>query len=876
MMAGDKKSSTSSAHAEHVRLELETVLRIRPLLKKEKGDQVVLEPRRMEDGRPATAVLHPMLAKQKQNPESPAMKMLSPETLHLCKDTEYHLNHILPEDTDQEKVYYSLGLPIARASMDFLKFGKNAKAVKRTTNLVICTGVDQSGRTHTCFGGNQGNIPKRRSPDDGLVPRILDSLFSQSKHHVKNRRNLSFAVKMSLIQVTQTRTDQPKHEDDSNVQDLLLPSLSKAATSPLRSPSPSRLPSVKSLVATLEKARSTTSSSSARNTEAKVTLSQDPATKDFTTNAIVKTCRDVTEARRLLSTGLQAGQKFTTRNTKGHVLALLQPVLLGNDGATEREGGKIGVLDMAGIEQSAQKKRNTAVRRHKDSVGTSGQSDPGLNAVLHCVRSLQHNSMILSGKTPALDIVDGANNGITIDDNTSEISCVSQEKIGMAKGPTFKIVPYRQHNLTMLLQPFFSSKQTTASNLTLLMAAYPGHRDQAEKKSLLNDLELFFEAARENEEESAVTGFEKRPLSPIQFSPSSEEENDLESVHGNDTRVTPTANPDNKTARESPLPSAPPLDSSMAYSMDEEDEVVPLPPPYAPNASPAQPATTPPVASAPSVEMVVDFPGVVLPTSTTEKAPYTIPRGLEPHPCGIERSFDKDPPPKKPSAPLAAISEPLRATTIHNIEKPKSKTTSPSPTKAFVSGTKYAYSHLHSSAKKGMKMLDKMMTTDNSHDQPLLASKKSAPAEEKTISHNNGPRKQPDAAKMGTVVAVSSNASSKKTRTKEDRGPVNDATLKQLRKLEKQNHELLNRNKELESKCHNLSEENFALKQALKESRKAQWTKEDEEAWQKSKRNLAAPSLIQSPLNHHLSEVQRTFETNGRWYVLAYFPSYSY
>jgi hypothetical protein len=145
------------SQADHAILELESVLRLRPLQKKEKTDQVVLEPRRMEDGRPVTAVMHPMLAKQK-HPESPGMKMLSPETLHLCKDTEYHLNHILPDECDQEKVYYNLGLPAARESMDFLKFKKGAQGYRRTTNLIVCMGVENSGKTHTCFG----SISKRR------------------------------------------------------------------------------------------------------------------------------------------------------------------------------------------------------------------------------------------------------------------------------------------------------------------------------------------------------------------------------------------------------------------------------------------------------------------------------------------------------------------------------------------------------------------------------------------------------------------------------------------------------------------------------------------------------------------------------------------
>ena len=99
----------------------------------------------------------------------------------------------------------------------------------------------------------------------------------QSKHHVKSRQNLRFAVRMSLIQVTQERTEQPKHGDDSLLQDLLISTLSKKASSPMRSSSPiASMKSVKTLVATLERARATavssvSSSVSSQSSEAQIT-----------------------------------------------------------------------------------------------------------------------------------------------------------------------------------------------------------------------------------------------------------------------------------------------------------------------------------------------------------------------------------------------------------------------------------------------------------------------------------------------------------------------------------------------------------------------------------------------------------------------------
>jgi len=940
--------------ADHVHLELESVLRLRPLLKKEKLDQVVLEPRRLEDGRPSTAVLHPMMATMQNQPESPAMKMLSPESLQFCRDTEYHLGQILAEESDQEKVFYSLGLPIARESMDFLKWKKSAKGLKKCSNLIVCMGVENSGKTHTCFGPGR-SIPKRRCEEDGLVPRILDSLFSQSKHHVKNRKNLSFGVQMTLIQVTQQITEQPKHDDDSVVQDLLLAKQNKADASPMRSPSPSRLASVasvKSLVATMERAKGTvTASVTGRGSlrqESTIPIEQDTTTMDFSTNATIKTCRDATEARQWLSSGLHAGQKLCPRGYKAHVLTVLHPVLFGSDGSIEREGSKIGILDMAGIEQSSQKKRNTAVRRHKDSIGassSSGTSDAALNSLMHCVRSLQHNSMILSGKTPNLDIVDGSYDCLTIDDNASELSCVSQEKTGRAKGPTFKMIPYRQHSLTMVLQPFFSARQTSTTKLILLMAAYPGHRDHAEKKALLNDLELLFEVEREPEVGAAITGFEKRPLSPIaQYSPSSAC-NDEQSFGRFDEHERPiyARELDQDRNQEKVLfPSAPTVDVSMAYSMDEDEDVIPMPPPFAPQAptAPVMEASHPPA----NASHVVDFPGVVLPEPTPKESPYETPRSLMPHPQDnaerslekellprdytrlsprnqhglmphpqdiMERSFDKSPLSKKSGSPRNE--QPLKTTTSHNVRN-KGLSMKSETTKAWLTGlsgtTKSAINHVvKSSTKTGIKMMDRMRTTPERSDfvhRPAASASvpQQSPKSPRRYDFASSPRQSENSVprhqvagtessthmksdKMGTCTVVQrretklSKASTSNSATRKSSKPSNtndggnDATRNQLKKLEMQNKGLINRNRELEVKCANLSAENVELKRRLGVDKQKPWNKAEEEAWQKTRSQFAAPPLIEPTLDKHLQETKQVFETSGRYNFAVGRPQFS-
>ena len=856
---------------DHVVVQLESVLRLRPLVKKEKADQIVLEPRRLEDGRPMTAVLHPMIASTRpsQQTESPAMKTLSSEMLHLCKDTEYHLDQVIGEECNQEKVYYSLGLPIARESMDQLKVKKGAKDFRQPSNLIICMGVENSGKTHTCFGANQGYISKRRCPEDGLVPRILDSLFAQSKHHVQNREGLTFGVQMSLIQVVQEKADLPKHDDDSFVQDLLLPTIAKITASPMRSPSPSRLKSVKKLVATLERTRANVLPSSSTLNEALVTIDQDD-NMDFVSNAIVKICRDVTKARQLIASGLLNGQRFLSRNKKSHVLVVLQPVLMAPDGSTQREGGRIGILDMAGIEQSSQKKRN-AVLRHKDCIGAgSGHNDLALNAVLHCVRSLQHNSMILSGKAPALDIVDAAYSGLTIDDDTSELSCVSQEKAGKAVGPTFKVVPYRQHNLTMLLQPFFSSRQTSSTKLALLMAAYPGHRDHAEKKMLLNDLELLFEVAREPEEGAALTGFERRPLSPIQHSPSSSSRDDASVVcNSREPVAKPSKTFDMILREERPLPKAP--------TYEDVENMVPLPPPFAPTAPPMTESNIqkPP----PRAPMVVDFPGVVMPSASELESLHAASRDRVINPLDLDRVFEETHPKQEI---VDSQVEPLRPSNVHNIqmaEVPSAHKFSTSQTKAWLSGlsdtTKSALNQVvhastnvvHASTKKGMKLMDKMRLSperpDAPHQMPTpQKSPRATAAQSQEYNNSVLPR-----TATGAVVSRPSDSVPNKT---------NYVSQSQFKKVERQNKELRDRNKALQKRCEDLASENYDLKRALElTGRRTEWTKEDEAEWNKKRREFAAPPLIQSPLNKHLIDTSRVFNTTGRYNFAIGKPQFS-
>ena len=120
---------------------------------------------------------------------------VSQEAVQTGQDEEFHFDRVLSTDTNQEKVYFSTGQPIAMASMAALKSSsKDRRSRDQKTHLVICMGLATSGKTFTSTG-NQHILNQRKSESDGLVPRILDSLFSQSKHNViQNNKKISLSL----------------------------------------------------------------------------------------------------------------------------------------------------------------------------------------------------------------------------------------------------------------------------------------------------------------------------------------------------------------------------------------------------------------------------------------------------------------------------------------------------------------------------------------------------------------------------------------------------------------------------------------------------------------------------------------------------------
>lgn len=492
----------------HCNVELESVLRIRPLLRKERDDAIVLEPQLNESrnngnelGSANVVTLNPHFA----SVTSPnAVNTGTTGTLSIrgridsdgtmyTVPTDYHFNHVLPDTTSQDKIYYTVGLPIATASMTTLKTAASSRSNNSHQpirgHLIVCMGVINSGKTYTCFGGP--SIGKRRASQDGIVPRLLDSLFSQSKHFANvahadgGRESKGFTVEISMMQVMQPKkshTSHPSHDTTGTglyeLHDLLAPSSTTDDEQSSTKISPKRNFNVRNIAARFEvrspgrgvpaTTKQQRNNSSAPHDAASSQL--DPSNP----KPSVQSCRDTLRAREVIQNGLATSQRIAKGNQDIHLYVTMQPVLNGN-----KFGDKIAVLDMAGLEKEKQRTQS----RGKESVASVSQAANA--AVLHCLRTMKHNVNILSGESGAIDSIEIAD---TVDDDISELSSVSLTK----KNPTnkhLKTVPFRQHSVTMLLNPFFT-KSVGSAKVTLILATYPGHVDITQKRTLLQDIEV--------------------------------------------------------------------------------------------------------------------------------------------------------------------------------------------------------------------------------------------------------------------------------------------------------------------------------------------------------------------------------------------------
>jgi hypothetical protein len=469
---------------EEQRVEFQTVLRIRPLLKRERDDPILLDARSVDDTK---VRLLPMPIKHNDilSPSSALIKQtLSPAKVQERQALNFQLDHVWPADANQDKVYFSLGLPLALAAIEPLKFDPKKFVVRPTNHLIVGMGVAGSGKTFSCWG-SQAIHAKRKHDGDGLLPRIVDSLYSQSKVYLSSTKSTTFAVNISVIQVNQDK----KKPDECELHDLLqsLPPRAISLMSPVSTLSLLSSGS-KSTVDSAKMGRISSSSTYNNNGEP-VFVEQDVSTASFhVVNGEVRTCPNVEQARETLQMAVKSHSRLSNKNRQSHIYVTLQPVLLDRSNKVVREGGTLAVLDMAGYDDGT-----NAPKRPMRDRDVHLNRDDGHAAVLHCLRTLQRNDEIKYG-TPQPE---------EHDDNSSVTSGDKQRRCASVKK-----VPYRQHKLTMLMQPLFATAKHTS--VTLLVTAYPGHRDYAEKKALLNELKSFCRNA--TSKELATTGLKSHAV----------------------------------------------------------------------------------------------------------------------------------------------------------------------------------------------------------------------------------------------------------------------------------------------------------------------------------------------------------------------------
>ena len=549
---------------ENAPVDFHSVLRLRPLLKKEREEQVVLE----HVPSTCTVVLHPM-----PNPRdllSPSSQLVL-QTISPAQQTsseEFNFDTVLPQGSSQDKVYFSLGHSMAQSAMEPLK-SLEPESTPIKSNLVITMGLIHSGKTFSCWG--DGPILKRRAAGDGLLPRMIDSLFSQSKHHLAHKRGHSFAVSMLVLQVNQN-----KKTGECKIHDLLQP-LQRRFLSLSSDTSPPR-----------SRTDSVTHKSSYSSLDEPVLIEQDPISFDCVlVNGQVRLCDSPEEARANLHAATNHRRRLkNTKKYDSHVFVQVQPLLLDKSGKTILEGGRIALLDMASIEESKKKvARTTGIR---DALPSRSDAH---TAVLHCLRALKVNA-----------------------DNPD-----SQKK-----------VPFLGHKITMLLQPLFSAHFTDHTLVTLFLAAYTGHRQYTEKQELLNDIHSLH---RVPPTRGAVTGVEQ-PIarakntrilnkSPVKYASDADDEGSVGEKQCNKKKK-------NQRVASKAEPKGSSRSMSMTYSdsSEESEEVVPLPPPVAPGYTAPSLGIAPVgdsyrAPSAPTYEesIVSDFPGAPVPPTPVYQQP---------------------------------------------------------------------------------------------------------------------------------------------------------------------------------------------------------------------------------------------------------------
>lgn len=331
---------SSNQHYSSIPVTVQTVLRIRPFLKRERDDPVVLKPLDT-----STVVMGPQPAVQMLSPSSALVKQtIDPENNY---DQEFYFDHVLPSSTTQEDMYFSFGSCIAQQAMEPLKASRENDAIN--TSLIITMGLSNSGKTFSCWGDHC--LSTQKLPQDGMLPRISDSLFSQSTHFVEKKQGLYFGVQISIVQVGHR---------DGILNDLLKSSSRR---------------SIRSTISSLStRQRNGSNPFPSHNS---VMIEQDPLSLECRLkNQQQKLCLSWEEARLTLRKAV----KIRHDNAKpGHVLVQFRPVLVNRSHKVVEEGGQIAVLEMESLDNGKKIKAG----RIKDSIPNRADA---YASIMQCLR----------------------------------------------------------------------------------------------------------------------------------------------------------------------------------------------------------------------------------------------------------------------------------------------------------------------------------------------------------------------------------------------------------------------------------------------------------------------------------------------------------
>ncbi|KAL7574550.1 hypothetical protein ACA910_015903 [Epithemia clementina (nom. ined.)] len=500
-------SSLSSCNSKNVRqlpVEIRSFIRLRPLNKKERDDHVVVEisktnhnsktsvrhhhhhqhhhqHQRSDVSYPSVFLKYPPRSEIHHN--TSASPFASPEgTARVSNhEMEFQFNQVFGEAARQDgDIFAEIGRPMSLAAMEPL-FSDRAL---RKTHVNIAVGTAGSGKTFICLGSCSQNL-KRKVASDGIIPRMADSLFGQYQRLSSIKKNVPFVkscyfvVKVTALQVNQPKNPKTSSAEKGKLHDLLHFSrvTPKAAPQTKKCPSPVERSSSNATSSTESAGHSSSEGESLGSIEKALYIDQNPLTHDFrVANAQVRQCRSSEEAREALQDIVVGIRKVRNRRHECHVLVQMEPVLVdAKTGDTVRKGGKIAFLDMASFEdQNRSKPRNRVVStRLKDSMPNRCDAHA---SVIHCLRSIFFNELLRQGKDPTASESDAV----------SDITMITKQAIKM---PMARQVPFLQHKITMLLQPFFSPHQSDRTVVTMMLAVSPGHRDYMEKKELLTEIE---------------------------------------------------------------------------------------------------------------------------------------------------------------------------------------------------------------------------------------------------------------------------------------------------------------------------------------------------------------------------------------------------